>query len=86
MNFSFRHLSDIGDGAQSATSPAPARVWGGMPVARKARWRYDDRARAERLIAPAAGVKARPWAGGAWVDGGGLIGFKDFAVSLFPVT
>ena len=28
-------------------------------MARKARRRYDDRARAERLTAPAAGVKAR---------------------------
>ena len=62
-------------------------VWGGMPVARNARYRYGDRARAERLTAPAAGVKGRPCPSlGAWGDGGGLIGFKDFAVSLIGVT
>ena len=73
--------------ADSSGSPAPAGVWGGMPVARNARWRYDDRAGAERLTAPAAGVKARPCAEpGAWADGGGLIGFKDFAVNLIGVT
>ncbi len=120
MNFSFLHLSDVGDGAPVGDGTAgPAGGWGGMPVARKARWRYDDRARAEKLTA--AGVKARLRSGpgsaggfaearaalatlrwrsgsawrrpahgrrerGAWVDGGGLIEFKDLAVSLSPVT
>ncbi len=55
-----------------------------MLMARNARPRYDDQARAERLTAIGAGVKVRPCAEGAWVDGGGLIGFKRFCRQPVP--
>ena len=52
----FRIRRPAGDGSGSLRT---AGIRGGMLMARKARWRYDERARAARLTAPAAGVKAR---------------------------